>query len=456
MRHNVKHRPHRLRLYHKKQSGMVLLLVLMIFALAATIAGQLSYESHREVRRTANILHINESYLLARAGETFAIEKLLTDQSTDLQTGLDIDYLTERWAVESSAFEEGESGNRNSLSSGQLVQDDFLDEEAGSSASNLQDIGQLSIVIEDLQGRFNINNVQYNKPGHNSGTKQLNFVLNEVIAQGVQEAQSVSSGEAEENVAEDFDLSSSNVGSTAIELDVSVSDISLAIRDWVDLDKESVLVTGAEDDFYQQRQPPYRAANQNVFDVSELMAIKGFEQNDFELYELIVPKRLSMQSDGASSEDDGEPEEAEDDIVEQDQLEYDAEGNVVPLTEVPSALTQWGGISHHFSALPFPTKINVNTASEIVLNAIFTADQAQKIVSGREGSPYQKVDDIFLNLEDIKPEDKEKHTHYLSVNSDYYLVTSIAVIEETKFVLKSKLFREPGGRVRVLSRDFSQ
>lgn len=430
---------------------MVLILVLMVFALAAVIAGELSYDSHREVRRTANILHSNESYLFARGGETFAIQKLLADFSYDQRSGLKADYLTELWAIDSSPYDiDSAKNNDTALDSGEFVQDDFLDDDASSKA--LQDIGDLVIVIEDLQARFNVNNVQYKKQGDIKGLDQLSNVMNAVVSVGKQNAQFGTTTDALNSVEENVE---------AIEWEVPIYDLALALKDWVDLDDESDSVGGAESNYYEQKTIAYKAANQNIIDISELMAIKGFDQRDYQLYDLLVPKRFDLEESPETETEselgyeqnlennfDADPDE------EEESLKYDAAGNLIP--ELPSAQLQWGGVQNYFAALPFPSKINVNTASALVLQALFTSEQATKIVMGREGSPYQSVDDIFLNLTEIKTEDRDRYTHYLSVNSQYFLVTSIATIGETKFTLRSKLYRDDHGEVRVLSRDFSQ
>jgi len=424
---------------------MVLILVLMVFALAAVIAGQLSYDSHRELRRTANILHNNESYLFARAGEVFAIQKLLDDYNYDQQSGLKADYLTESWAVESQPYTvDSAAKNDTSLESGQLVKNDFLKQENPSAA--LKDIGELVIIIEDLQARFNLNNVQYKNPGHVSGVAQTNNVINAVLAAGVQTPQF----SQQENAEVVTEIANN-------EWTVPVTEIVFALQDWIDKDDDSVTSGSGEDDFYNQKTPAYQAANQEIVDVSEVMAIKGFDQDEYTFYDLLFPKRFELvQSENVSDEEGelgAEQDFADIDASLQESEKYDTEGNLIP--ELPSSVERWGGVQNYFSALPFRSKINVNTAPAVVLQALFTSEQATKIITGREGSPYQTVDDIFLNLTEIKSDDKEKYTPYLSVNSQYFLATSIATIGETKFTLRSKLYRNEKGEVKVLSRDFS-
>ncbi len=416
-----------------RQKGMVLILVLLIFAFAAIISAELSYQSHREVRRTANILHANEAYLYALGGETFAVQKLLADYKLDQESGLRADYLSEAWAVESQPYPV-DGADESEAASGSVYLEivNVVDEENPS-----QSEGQVIIIIEDLQARFNLNNVQFDVKGHASGKQQLEAVFNAVLSAGTQS--SLSSEELLAGVPNDEQ-------ETLLTIETPRSDLVNAVVDWMDANQDSALFTGGEDDFYQDLQPPYRTADQLMIHVSELMAIKGFEEADYLLYNLLLPQRFPASEIVLENEE--ELQESE----EQETYYDPATGTV---TEPTSADVHWGHIQHYASTLPFPSKINVNTAPAIVLQALFSPEDANTIVQRREGSPYQVVDDVFLNLEHIKAEDRSKFKPYLSVSSRYFLVTSIATLSETKFTLQSKLHRAKDGKVRVLAREFS-
>jgi type II secretory pathway component PulK len=206
--------------------------------------------------------------------------------------------------------------------------------------------------------------------------------------------------------------------------------------------------------FYEERTPSHKAANQEVAHVSELMAVKGFSEEEGFVYHLLLPKRFSQISE--AGDESPEPEEGAEftgEPVNDEQEQYD-EGNLL-VNAMPFSERYWGGVRHYVSALPAETKINVNTAPVEVLQTLFSSEEAGQIISGREGSPYQKVEDIFLNLEGIKNEDKSKYLPYLDVRSEYFKSTVIATIDETSFVLRSTLYRDDKGRVRVISREFT-
>lgn len=54
--------------------------------------------------------------------------------------------------------------------------------------------------------------------------------------------------------------------------------LSDALRDWIDEDSNVVTSYGVEDAYYESLDYPYQAANQRLSNVSELRAIKGFNQ----------------------------------------------------------------------------------------------------------------------------------------------------------------------------------
>ena len=63
------------------------------------------------------------------------------------------------------------------------------------------------------------------------------------------------------------------------------ADISASVVDWIDSDNIAS-PTGAEDQYYQQLERPYRTANALISDVSELRAVKGVTP---QIYEALAP-----------------------------------------------------------------------------------------------------------------------------------------------------------------------
>lgn len=64
-------------------------------------------------------------------------------------------------------------------------------------------------------------------------------------------------------------------------LDVS-PDFIPALKDWLDSDQDTVDADGAEDDYYTGLEQAYRTGNRNLTDISELLLVKGVDQDIFE------------------------------------------------------------------------------------------------------------------------------------------------------------------------------
>jgi general secretion pathway protein K len=108
--------------------------------------------------------------------------------------------------------------------------------------------GVISGRIEDLQGRFNLNNLIGDE------------------------------GEEDELARQQFERLL-----ILLELDPALAG---AVVDWLDPDVDQSFPTGAEDSAYTDLNPPYRTANTLITSPSELMAIAGF---DLESYRRIAP-----------------------------------------------------------------------------------------------------------------------------------------------------------------------
>ena len=70
------------------------------------------------------------------------------------------------------------------------------------------------------------------------------------------------------------------------------SEILPALLDWLDSNDFTEDANGAEDDFYTRLDSPYRASNQLIFDLYELLNIKGFDKSilrSLEPYICVIP-----------------------------------------------------------------------------------------------------------------------------------------------------------------------
>ena len=115
--------------------------------------------------------------------------------------------------------------------------------------------------------------------------------------------------------------------------------ISDSILDWIDGDKNHRL-NGAEDDYYRTQRPPYYAKNGKIETLGELLKIRGITE------EILY----------------GSTEESEED-------------------------KEYKGIAQFLTVYKYPS-VNPNTASEEVLNIIYSPEQAKVILNNRTSKGY--------------------------------------------------------------------
>lgn len=187
----------------RRQSGVALVTALIIVALVTVITVSAASEQQLELRRTANVIEGDRAYLFALGAEAWATQVLSKD-ARDNQ----IDHGEETWNTKIADLPvEGAT---------------------------------VSGTVEDVQGRFNLNNL--------------------VDSQGQRSAIDVRL----------FQQLLSN-----LELDTELAD---AVVDWIDADIDATLPRGAEDSAYLGMKTPYRAANQRFTSASELRLVAGFDQ----------------------------------------------------------------------------------------------------------------------------------------------------------------------------------
>jgi general secretion pathway protein K len=114
--------------------------------------------------------------------------------------------------------------------------------------------GTIGGSIEDLQGRFNIN-----------------------------------------NLADPNDKVALDAFRQLLEINKIPPDLANAVLDWLDADQQVRFPDGAEDVDYMQGERAYRAANGLMGSVSELLYIKGF---NYSMYEVLAPALIALPTTG--------------------------------------------------------------------------------------------------------------------------------------------------------------
>lgn len=193
------------------QAGVALITAMLIMALATIAATQLVAESSLSIRRTGNLLAMDQAMLYALGAESWVIEILEQDGRES-----EIDYLGEVWATPLPPLEvEG---------------------------------GVIQGTVEDMQARFNINNLVANDGTPNQPALEQFKRLLELL-----------------------------------ELDQKYATLTL---DWLDPDAQETFPDGAEDSIYTGLEPPYRAGNGLVTTTSELLALPDF---GYVYYDVLSP-----------------------------------------------------------------------------------------------------------------------------------------------------------------------
>jgi general secretion pathway protein K len=204
----------------KQQAGAALIVVMVLLTIVVGLLAATFYQHGLDITRVGRMLDSERAALLALSGESWAIQVLKND-------GPSIDSLEDDWAIAMPAMPvEG---------------------------------GSLAGLLTDLQGRFNLNNLQrYTGQPLQTNTNNSDIAMLNRLAT----------------------LTEQNFPPTLI----------AALIDWLDND-DTLTPGGAEADTYLLQDPPYRPANTLLNSPQELALIAGFEP---ELVRALQPWVVSL------------------------------------------------------------------------------------------------------------------------------------------------------------------
>ena len=188
------------------QRGVALIIALLVVSLATLLAVAMTTRQQLDIARTANIIQGDQAYLYALASESWAKHILFRDSQNTT-----IDSLNEVWATS-------------------LVPLPIPG-------------GVIQVHLEDLQGRFNLNNLVSNN--------QPNLPAIAVF----------------QRLLRILDLP---------------PELAAVVVDWIDSNNEAQLPSGAEDNTYLAKTPAYRAANQPLRSPSEMRLLAGFDADSYQ------------------------------------------------------------------------------------------------------------------------------------------------------------------------------
>lgn len=189
-----------------KQKGVALLTVLLVVAMATVLAVAMVKAQQALLQRSSSVFSQDQAYLYTLGAESFAKTILQEDKEKDQTKNAPQDSLNETWAKKTPPFP--------------------------------VDGGMVQAHIEDLQGRFNLNNL-VQEDG------QINLTALSMFQR------------------------------LLAALDISPALVSPVI-DWIDTDNLPNDSDGAEEDWYLRLKPAYRSANRPFVSVSELSLLRGF------------------------------------------------------------------------------------------------------------------------------------------------------------------------------------
>ena len=323
-----------------KQQGVALITALLIAALVTVAAVAMASRQQLDIRRTGNMLEADQAYMYALAAEAWATQMLKQDKKET-----QIDTLTEDWAIKLPPIPiEG---------------------------------GVITGSVEDLQGRFNLNNLIDTSSGGNSdngNSDNGNGKNNKPDQVQIKILQSL--------------LEQVSFINEKVELSPFIAN---RVADWVDANLNA-LADGAEDLLYLGLDIPYRAANRLMASPSELAAVAGLSLRDV--------------------------------------------STLLPLV----------------AALPVNTVINVNTAPEMVLLGLhddITPRIAAELAALRVNTVFETAAEFVKKLKDDY--DITLDPKLVGVSSEYFLVTSDAIIGRTTLRMYSLLERKDN-EINVVSR----
>jgi general secretion pathway protein K len=203
--------------HRDRQRGVALIIALILVALATILATKLTFDGYLERRRAIGVLAAEQALHFGLGAEALAADVLLQDAQSSSQ----LTTLNGAWAQPTQPLPITPQNDPEG-----------------------EPIGTLQGQLEDLQGRFNLNNLASVIVGEDKIAKQ------------------------DPQYLEQFQRLLATVG-----LETKWAGIA---RDWIDADDIPGNPDGAEDQIYTSQTPPYRTGNWPMMSPTELMNLPGF------------------------------------------------------------------------------------------------------------------------------------------------------------------------------------
>ncbi|RRV71809.1 general secretion pathway protein GspK [Stutzerimonas stutzeri] len=216
-----------------RQRGVALITVLLVVAIVTVVSAAMVARQQLSIRATSNQLQARQAWHYALGGEALAQAILARDLKGGEPGAAAIDHLLEPWAQPLPAFE--------------------------------IDQGEILVRIEDLAGRFNLNDLLRDQQPNPAAVEQFRRLL--------------------------------------LRLQISAP-YAERLLDWIDPDQQPSGELGAEDNAYLGLDTPYRSAGRRLHDLSELRLLLDMREEDFQRlapYVVALPANVPLNVNTASA-----------------------------------------------------------------------------------------------------------------------------------------------------------
>ena len=357
----------------RRQRGVALITVLLVVAIVTVVCAGLIARQQLAIRASSNQIQARQALQYALGGEALAQGILARDlKAPGRAPGPGVDHLQEAWARPLPTFP--------------IEQ------------------GEITVRIEDLSGRFNLNSLVPARPGAQQG----------------EGGDPQGGGELNPTALRQFQRLLVNLG-------IEQPAYANRLVDWLDNRPERYQDSGAEDNEYLLAEPAYRAGNRRIEDISELRLLLGMTDED---YRRLLPSVSALPSDAALNVNTASA-----------MVLASLRDNLTP--GAAQALVQ-GRPAEGYLALEEFTQILDNLAPP-----------------GAGASEYQQVDpNASGELDPGNPQGAPQGQERLALSSQYFQVIAEVRVADRRQVMVSTLQREAAnaaggaGDVRVLQRNF--
>lgn len=350
----------------RSETGVALITALLIVALVTVAVVAMSTRQQLDIRRTSNILQRDQAYIFTLGGEAFAKQVLKKDAPN-------IDHRGEDWATKLPPFP---------FKGGVLI-----------------------FSLDDLGGRFNINNLVDNDGVVSPWDVKRLIQLIEII--------------------QDLD-------ETPDELkQLFPGDLVSAIVDWIDEDRNTQ-PGGAEDSDYLDGDIPYRTANRLMTSPSELLLVKGITPLVYKTllpYVTVLPARTKININTAKEE-------------------------LLQALVVDITCPQLGKLNIRSEGESFQDKVDNQSASEEIYD---TFNKAADLMKHDAFTGCNLVGVATSNPPADTPpvQNPQKEEDVIDVKSEYFLLDAYAEVGPEDRLIRSKLYsllERKNGKVSAIIR----